>query len=135
MVLPFDFLVRGTPISLQGNSSARRNWKDAVHEQASKTWVGNPYKEESLHFTLVHLCDEIGEYPDIDNIIKPIQDALIGLIYDDDGSIISVDAHRRSFLGTFDIIRCPRLFIEGVGLRTECVYVRIAQAKSLEDYL
>lgn len=135
MVLAFDFLVQGTPISLQGNSSARRKWKDTIHNEASKTWIGNPYREESLHFTLVHLCNKAGEYPDIDNIIKPIQDAPIGLIYSDDSLIISIDAHRRSFLGIFDIIKCPNLLIEGLEQKMECIYVRISEAKPLENYL
>ncbi len=72
---------------------------------------------------------------DTDNIIKPIQDALIGLVYEDDSLVTDVEDHRRSLSDTFDVALCPSLLVRGIRSGSECVYVRINSAKALESYL
>ena len=75
-------------------------------------------------------------YPvDTDNIIKPIQDALIGLVYENDSLVTDVESHRRSLSDTFDVALCPLLLLRGIRSGSECVYVRINSAKALESYL
>src|SRR4028118_1859709 len=72
---------------------------------------------------------------DTDNIIKPIQDALIGLVYEDDSLVTDVEDHRRSLSDTFDVALCASLLLRGIISGSECVYVRINSAKALESYL
>jgi hypothetical protein len=72
---------------------------------------------------------------DADNIIKPIQDAMEGLVYDKDDQITDVESHRRPLTGTFDITNFPPLLIQGITSGNECVYVKICDAKSLENYI
>jgi len=129
----FEFLIPRRPVSLQAKRTNLQKWKEFVRAEASKTWIGTPYKKEDLHLTLIYLCDN--RPVDTDNIIKPIQDALIKLIYDDDLLITDVESHRRSFLDAFDITEYPSLLIDGIRLRSECVYVRITESKPLENYL
>ena len=78
--MQFEFLIPKRPVSLQTRkTSKRQDWQAFVRAEASKTWVGDPYSG-NVHLTLVYLYDT---YPvDTDNIIKPIQDALIGLVYE-----------------------------------------------------
>ncbi len=85
----------------------------------------------SAYFRVLYDRDPV----DIDNIIKPIQDALVGVVYEDDVLITDVDAHRRPLTGTFDLTRCPSLLIQGVVAGEECVYVRVCTSRSMEDYL
>lgn len=130
----FEFLIPKRPLSSQTkNRPNLQKWKQFVRDEASKVWVGEPLLETSLHFFLVYLCDEAPA--DTDNIIKPIQDSLNKLVYNDDQQITDVESHRRSLIGTFDITRCPRLLYQGILSKQECVYVRICDAKPLEDYL
>ena len=86
-----------------------------------------------FHFTLVYLCT--GKTADVDNIIKPIQDALRGLVYADDALIVDVDGHRRLLTGIFDLTRLPPLLSAGVVSQKECVYMRVQESRPLEDYL
>ena len=60
---------------------------------------------------------------------------MLNIICDDDLQITDVDSHRRPLTGTFDITRCPSALIRGIALGQECVYVRVTEAQSLEDYL
>ena len=51
---------------------------------------------------------------DTDNIIKPIQDGLIGLVYEDDSLVTDVEDNRPSLSGTFDVALCPLLLLHGI---------------------
>ena len=103
-----------------------------MYGRARQEWKGSPLAETQVRLTLVYLCDD---YPaDIDNIIKPIQDALVGVILADDFQVTDVDSHRR-FLEELDITKFPSLLLEGVSSNQECVYVRITASGPLEDYL
>ncbi|NJL88824.1 MAG: RusA family crossover junction endodeoxyribonuclease [Coleofasciculaceae cyanobacterium SM2_1_6] len=130
----FDFLIPKRPVSLQTRKTANlQSWKQYVRSEAAKTWKGQIFSGKDIQLTLIYLCNS--DPVDTDNIIKPIQDALIGLIYDDDLLIADIDSHRRSLSGTFDLTLCPILLVQGITSGLECVYVRVAESKSLEDYL
>lgn len=131
----FEFLIPKRPVSSQTkNRSHLQKWKDYVQAEAAKSWTGVPHSGIDLHLTLVYLCDD-SDPVDTDNIIKAIQDALIGLIYADDRLVTDVEAHRRPLTGTFDLTRCPPVLIQGLTTGAECVYVRVSNPDSLESYL
>ena len=133
--MEFEFLISKRPVSLQTKNRANlQNWKRFVRTEAERIWGTKPAPgEANLHLTLVYLC---GDAPvDIDNIIKPIQDALIGLVYDDDKLVCDVQGHRRHLQGTFDPIKLPALVMQGVLEGQECVYVRVVESVDLEELL
>lgn len=130
----FDFLIPKRPVSLQTRNRANlQAWKQYVYAEAAKTWTGRPYSGIDIQLTLVYLCNS--DPVDTDNIIKPIQDALVGLVYEDDLIITDVESHRRSFTGTFDLTQYPDALIQGIVSTQECVYVRVCSPRQLEKYL
>jgi Holliday junction resolvase RusA-like endonuclease len=44
-----------------------------------------------------------GDTPDVDNIIKPIQDALIGIVYQDDSQVVEARSSKTRIDGSFTI--------------------------------
>ena len=108
-------------------------WKLFVGTEAAKIWKSAVIQTGDLQLTLVYLCDI--SPPDTDNIVKPIQDALVGIVFSDDELIADVDCHRRSLHGTFDLTRLPRLVLAGIASGQECVYVQVSTSRSLEEYL
>jgi crossover junction endodeoxyribonuclease RusA len=110
-----------------------RAWKAFVHSEAAKAWNGPVVETGDLHITLVYLCDL--SPPDTDNIVKPIQDALVGLVFSDDALIADVESHRRYLSGTFDVTRLPQLVTDGLLSGQECVYVKVSSSRPLEEYL
>ena len=106
-----------------------------MYTEASKfgTDIETTLSNTPLQLTLVYLYNS--DPVDVDNIIKPIQDALIGLVYDDDLLVTDVTSHRRSLVGTFDLTQCPPLLIDGILAGNECVYVRVSDSKPVEEYL
>ncbi len=130
---PFEFLIPKRPLSLQAKRRNLQLWKNFVRNEAAKTWLGPALQVGSFQLTLIYLCDEAP--PDIDNIIKPIQDALIGLILIDDSLIADVDSHRRFLDDDIDITHLPGPLLTGLTSRQECVYVRLGLSRPLEEYL
>ena len=132
--MQFEFLIPKRPVSLQTkNKKNLQGWKSFVQAEAAKTWTDKISSGVDMHLTLVYLYDS--DPVDTDNIIKPIQDALVGLVYDDDLLITDVESHRRPLSGTFDVALCPDLLLHGLGLSHEFVYVKVCYAESLESYL
>ena len=131
--MQFEFLIPKRPVSSQTRHTSKlQEWKKFVYGEASKTWVGEPYLGD-VHLTLVYLYDS--DPVDTDNIIKPIQDALIGLVYKDDEQVTDVESHRRSIISIVDVALYPPLLLDGIISGSECVYVRILSAEALESYL
>lgn len=129
----FEFLIPRRPLSIQAKHKNRQRWQQFIRAEAAKSWTGTALFTGDLHLTLVYLFDT--DPADIDNIIKPILDALTGLAYPDDSFITDIEAHKRPLAGTFDLTRCPQELVRGITTGNECVYIRITAAKVLEDYL
>ena len=131
----FEMLIPNRPVSHQATNRANlQRWKDFVYGRARQEWKGGtPLQTVGLRFTLVYLCDD--SPADVDNIIKPIQDTLIGIVFADESQLSDVDSHRRFLTDTIDITSLPPLLIEGVVNGEECVYVGVSLAEGLEVYL
>ena len=133
---PFEFLIPKRPVSLQTKSRLNLQlWKNFVREEAMRAWSIDtpPVSSPALRFSIVYLCDS--SQADIDNIIKPIQDALVGLIFEDDFLVSDVDSHRRFLAEPIDVTTLPPLLQSGVASGNECVYVRVSDAQDLRSYL
>ncbi len=124
---PFEFLIRKRPLSQQAKHNRLRQWKEFVKAEAMRYW--NPAHlpaDSPVCITLVYLYDEAAG--DVDNIIKPIVDALIGLAYLDDAVVTDVIGRKRQLGGTFDLTRASPVLIEGFEYGNVFVYVHIADA-------
>ncbi|MBO1062514.1 MAG: RusA family crossover junction endodeoxyribonuclease [Aphanizomenon flos-aquae CP01] len=137
-IIYFEFLIPRRPVSTN-NDKRRKEWIRLVNKEAKKFWTGSsPIKDANLQLTLIYLCR--GNYGDrnlldTDNIIKPIQDALIKLVYEDDKLVSDVESHRRFLSEPIDITNLPLLLQEGVIIGEECVYVKVSESQPLEKYL
>ncbi|MGQ9865006.1 MAG: RusA family crossover junction endodeoxyribonuclease, partial [Pseudanabaenaceae cyanobacterium] len=85
MNLPFEFTVVGKPISHQTKDKSRlQAWKETVRARAQEVWSGAP-TGQNLRVTITHFYDALAGdesgVPDSDNIVKPVRDALNGVIY------------------------------------------------------
>ena len=64
---------------------------------------------------------------DGDNLLKPIQDALIGLVYEDDRQIIDAVTQKRPIDDPFFVRYISMVLAEGFAKGDEFVYVRVEQ--------
>lgn len=128
----FEYLLKHRPISVQSNGKTK--WKERVFELFSKERKGKRLLSIPIRFSLIHLCHDDCT-TDIDNIVKPIQDALKGSVIEDDFQVIDIDAHRRMLSEPIETTRLPSLLQKAITTGRECVYVQVSLPKELNFFL
>ena len=112
------------------NTAAQHNFGLAVMGQPKFKKSAPLIMDDPISITLIYLYSEAAL--DVDNVIKPIQDALIGLVYFDDSLVTAVIIRRRELGGTFDLSRVSSVLIDGFEYGDEFVYVHIANPNVAE---
>lgn len=120
----FEFCVLGRPHSAQGGARGVRNWKAKVRASALAQWpAGNPPDAGHIEIAIDYYA--LGEGPDVDNIIKPIQDALIGVAFVDDAQVAKTGCERRDLDGHFRVRGMAPVLAEAFSTGEEFVHVRL----------
>jgi crossover junction endodeoxyribonuclease RusA len=124
---PIEFLVHGTPVSLQAKRpESRAEWKTRVKD-ASKVALPEAHfaSEERMAVTLYYLPDEPMQ-GDIDNIVKPILDALSRHIYIDDTQVERVVVQKFEPGNVFSFHGPTDIFLKALEGSKPVVYVRVS---------
>ena len=134
-MIPFEFVVVGTPVSVQAKNRKRLGaWKAKVKANAIAEWPAEDDPSEiELQATIVFYYDEA--FPDTDNIIKPILDALCGVVYFDDSQITDVHTSRRDLNGSFTVKGMAPVLARGFSKASDFVYVRIEQPPDPQELI
>lgn len=123
--LPWDFKVLGVPASQQASSRRRTLWKADVAAAARAAWpAGDPPLTDKLqiHVTCYH---DNAPPLDADNMLKPIQDALIGIVYEDDRQILDTHGALRDVNGRYWVRGMSVALGEGFNSDGPFVHVKI----------
>jgi Holliday junction resolvase RusA-like endonuclease len=127
-MLPFEFVIPQRPVSQQARRQARlREWKDFVTGHA-RLAINEPRElaTEPVALRLLYLYEEAAL--DADNILKPIQGALIGVLLEDDSVVTDVEIRRRWLRTTFSLNAVSPVLAAGLALGSESVYVALSDA-------
>src|SRR4029077_7368667 len=127
-MLPFEFIVPGIPVSQQTRNRTRlRTWMATIKSRAAQAWPnGSGPTREAVKITVVYYYDRIAL--DADNFIKPVQDALAGVVYLDDGQVSDVTIRRTNLSGSFRVRGMSSILAEGFTTGQEFLYIRIEAA-------
>ena len=124
-MLPFEFIVEGPPVSLQTKNRARlRAWKTKV-ETAARNVLANGLQPigDEVTFKVTYYYE--GDSPDADNIIKPIQDALIGVVYIDDDQVVETSSRKRNINGAYKIKGASPVIIDGFIAGVDFLHIKV----------
>jgi crossover junction endodeoxyribonuclease RusA len=92
--LPYEFTVLGPPVSHQSdNKVLLAEWRARVTTAAARDWTALPLTC-NLRIAVTYYHDGASVRIDGDNMLKPIQDALIGLLFTDDKLITDVQVRK-----------------------------------------
>ncbi|MGA6209458.1 RusA family crossover junction endodeoxyribonuclease [Nocardia testacea] len=122
--LPWDFVVHGVPKSVQAKGRSIQQWKNKVTQAAAAGWpTGVPPLacEVQIHVTFYH----DGAPLDVDNMLKPIQDALIGVVYDDDKQLTDTHGHLRDLNAQYRVRGMTPAQASGFTSGDPFVHIRI----------
>jgi crossover junction endodeoxyribonuclease RusA len=136
-MVPFEFIVAGPPVSHQTRRPERlQAWKQTVRDAALRRW---PAGQQPLHVRLKILVsyyhDGVAIRMDNDNMIKPIQDALNGLVYEDDRQITDTLVRKTDINGSFRVRGMSPVLAEGFVNGKEFLYIRVEPAPDHEEIL
>ena len=125
---PFEFIVPGIPVSQQTRNRDRlRAWMATIKSRAARAWHSeNGPTQEVVKITVVYYYDKIPL--DADNFIKPVQDALVGVVYHDDGQVSDVTIRKTNLSGSFRVRGMSSVLAEGFCTGQEFLYIRIEAA-------
>jgi crossover junction endodeoxyribonuclease RusA len=133
-VLPFEFVIDGPPVSQQTRRRERvRQWRDGVRKVAEQYWpAGELPVIGPIMLTITYFYDSISM--DVDNLPKPISDALRGLVYLDDEQVTDVLCRKRNLNRDFRIENPSSVLADGLSRGNEFLYIVVAEAPDQEVF-
>lgn len=131
----FEFIVDGPPVSQQtrkrGKGKGLENWKNTVRQEAEKYWSSEQKTATGwvmLQITYFYDSDQM----DVDNIPKPILDAIKGLAYKDDKQVSDLVVRKRNLSGNFRIENTSPILAEGFARGNEFLHIVVIDAPNQE---
>ncbi|MFQ4140003.1 RusA family crossover junction endodeoxyribonuclease [Nodosilinea sp. PGN35] len=108
-----------------------RAWQSVVRQEAEKYWASGQSAVTGLVMLQVtYFYDSVAI--DVDNIVKPIQDAIIGLAYIDDDQVTDVLVRKRNLSGNFKVENMTSILAEGFSRGNEFLHVVVIDAPDQE---
>lgn len=137
-MLPFDFVIIGQPVPHRAkDKKALKAWREHVGATAQYCWGGHAPLTDKLSVKITHFYDapsgNVGEDLDSERIIKPVLDALNGVIYVDDYQIADLDSRRRNLNGSFRVKGMSLALAEGFCKGEEFLYVKVDTLRNPEN--
>ena len=123
---PLEFIVRGTPVSVQAaRTRSKEGWKqrvkaasyDALPEGHFSTEV--PISVTLFYFPVTEMQG------DVDNIVKPILDALSKHIYNDDRQVERVWVQKFEPGRIFQFARPSEVLLEALNGEKPLLFIRV----------
>ena len=132
---PFEFIVLGPPLSLQTKNRKRlQAWKKKARAAAAGRWKKRKRTKPLTGAVTIEICYYFDRAsPDVDNIIKPIQDALIGLVYVDDKQVVNASSRKRNINHAFRVRWMSAVLASGFVAGEDFLHVTVATWGDLKD--
>ena len=94
----FDLCIHGQPISAQTKHRGRLvAWK---HEVRSACQLGQPLTCGPVYLRITYYGERRGL--DLDNLVKPIQDAMEGVVFRNDRQVVNIEGRYANINGRFE---------------------------------
>ncbi len=127
-MLPIEFTVQGPPVSYQTNARSHlRAWELKVRN-AARACVprgASPVSQSGLMLTLVYYHEQPTVRIDNDNLLKPVQDALNGVIYTDDVLITHTVIRKENLDGSIHANDLSPVLAAALVTGVEFIFVRV----------
>jgi hypothetical protein len=128
-MLPFEFTVEGPPLSHQTRDKSKLSeWRLIVKDAAARRWNANAPLSVALRITVTYYHEGPAIRMDNDNMVKPIQDALIGLVYNDDSQITDTSVRKTGIDGLFYVWGASMVLLEAFSRGTQFLHIKVEAA-------
>ena len=125
--LPFEIAVIGIPLSAQAKRRSKAAWISRVRSAATAAIpAGCTPTLEEVQIEVVYFHEDTPL--DVDNMLKPIQDALCGVIYGDDSQLSDTHGSRRNIDESFHVRGLSSAMAAGFVSGSPFVFIRVSPA-------
>ncbi|APH73903.1 RusA family crossover junction endodeoxyribonuclease [Aquibium oceanicum] len=127
-LFPFEFIVRETPRSVQASSKSLQRWKERLREAAKRRveeLVEQSWLDQRPLALTIYYFPSAPMDGDVDNIIKPILDALVAVVYPDDRLIERVVAQKFEPALEWSFSQPSEMLEAALMTTDDVVYVRV----------
>lgn len=126
---PLEFVLASTPLSLQASARSKERWKAAVRAAARERITATDelgfLDRRPLSLT-IHYFPERAMQGDVDNIVKPIMDALIGVAFLDDRDVERVAVQKFEPQFDWSFVMPSEVLSTALDGTPPIVYIRVA---------
>jgi crossover junction endodeoxyribonuclease RusA len=124
-----EFTVSGQPVSYQTKDKAKlKAWMSLVRASATAVWGVKTALTGKLKCTIINFHEGSDPPLDDDNMVKPIRDAMNGLVYLDDRQITYSETVQLSIDAPVRVRHSSLVLLLGYNIGAPFVYVRIDDA-------
>jgi crossover junction endodeoxyribonuclease RusA len=124
-----EFVAPGQPVSVQARRQARkRKWEELIRSQARAS-LPNDFSLYSGTVLLVICYFHTDVALDVDNIVKRLQDAIVGIVLIDDSLVSDLIVRKRDLGRPFVVERVSPVLAAGLERQRDFVYVSVSEAK------
>jgi crossover junction endodeoxyribonuclease RusA len=123
---PIEFVVRGTPVSLQATrAKSREAWKRRVKAASYDALPEGHFSTEAPISVTLFYFPATDMQGDVDNIVKPILDALSKHIYNDDRQVERVWVQKFEPGRVFQFVRPSEVLSEALSGEKPLLFIRL----------
>ena len=101
-----------------------------MHNVVGQVWDAEPPFDGEVMVVITYYFK--GESLDVDNMPKPILDALKGLVYADDGQITDLVCRKRDRNRDLQFENPSSVLVETLGRSEQFLHINVSNAQSLE---
>lgn len=134
MPIPFEFVIGGPPVSQQARRRELvRHWTQEVRSVARQCWDAEPPLSGDVAVTITYFYDRTPL--DVDNIPKPILDALRGLVYSDDSQVSDLLCRKRDLHAELRIQNASTTLLGSLRDAEPILHIAVAETTAREVVL
>lgn len=130
-MFPFEFVIFDRPLSVQADSGPKEAWVGVVKRMADLHWNSRgAATEDPVYFSIGNFYEADINQPDADNIIKPVQDALQGIVYVNDRQVVDSLGFKRQLRDGIAVSASLEEIWEALETGEEFVHVAVSLAEA-----
>ena len=127
ILFPIEFLVFGTPVSLQSRrAESRDEWKNRVKAASTATLPAPHFVSDGRIAATLYYFPDAPMQGDVDNILKLTLDALVGHVYLDDSQVERIVVQKFDPGGSFVFADPSPTLASAVEAQRPVLYMRIS---------
>ncbi len=135
-MLPFEVVIDGAPVSQQARRRARlRDWISKVENEAKNNWPEDELPVvDSIMVKITYFYEEdVSPKIDVDNISKPILDALKGVVFADDSQVTDLLCRKRRSKN-IRVESSSDILLEQLDQKNEFLFIVVQDAPDQEVF-